>query len=195
MAKSASNLPTTLWNANLDLQRRISQLLQDSAQSWLDLGTHALGEGMSETETELRDALRGGDWQAIAALPADAFWRQVELRLGDGQALAQVALNAQNAFASGLIEALQAWQAQTARAWTGAGTPGVEDLWRLAAAPWGMVEALAPQPGAARPAGAKAGAAPASRPSGARAPGKRPAGRTRKPATAGKGKGPRRRGG
>jgi hypothetical protein len=190
-------LPLTLWNANLELQRRIGQLLQESAQAWLDQGAHALDEGMVETGTELRDALRGGDWQAIAALPAEAFWRQVELRLGDGQALVQVAMNAQNAFASGLIEALQAWQAQTARAWTGPGTPGVEDLWRLASAPWGMAEVLAPQPETARPSAAKAKAPAKRAAASAPAPRKRPTGGARKPAAAakGKGKGPRRRGG
>ena len=130
----ASNLPMALWQANLDLQMRLGRLLQDSGREWLDLGTRAVGEGATEFETEARRLLQAGDWQALAALPVETFWRQAEQRVGDGQALAGVALQAQQTFMQGMAEALQDWQRQVARAWSAAGldasaAPGTAEAW------------------------------------------------------------------
>lgn len=108
-----TDLPMQLWKANLDLQQRIGRLIQDSGRDWMELGTRAVGETVEEGDAEVREFLRSGDWHALASLPVDAFWRQAQQRFGDGQVLAQVAVNAQNAFANGLIEALQDWQKET----------------------------------------------------------------------------------
>lgn len=130
----ASNLPMALWKANLDLQMRLGRLLQDSGREWLELGTRAVGEGATEFETEARRLLQAGNWQALAALPVETFWRQAEQRVGDGQALAGVALQAQQAFVQGMAEALQDWQRQVANAWSAAGVdagaaPGAVEAW------------------------------------------------------------------
>lgn len=115
----APDLPMALWKANLDLQLRIGRLLQDSTRDWMDLGTRAAGEGATEIEAEARRLLHGGNWQALAALPVEAFWRQAEQRVGDGQALNQLVLRAQEDFVRGLAEALGDWQSQLAAAWSG----------------------------------------------------------------------------
>lgn len=152
----ASNLPMALWKANLDLQMRLGRLLQDSGREWLELGTRAVGEGAAEFDTEARRLLQAGDWQALAALPVETFWRQAEQRLGDGQATAQVALQAQEGFVRGLAEALQEWQQQLSRAWTAAGldasaAPGVGEAWNslLSSLDQGFTAMMAGNPGGA----------------------------------------------
>ena len=128
-----SDLPMALWKANLDLQARLARLLQEDGREWLELGTRAMGDSASGFETEARRLLQAGDWQALAALPVEAFWRQAEQGLGDSQAVVQRALQGQEAFARGLAEALQDWQRQMAEAWQVAGAPaapaGTSQAW------------------------------------------------------------------
>ncbi|WP_238345903.1 phasin family protein [Luteimonas saliphila] len=138
---NASDLPMQLWKANLDLQLRLGRLLQDSGREWMELGTRAAGEGAAELDAEFRKLLGGGDWQGLAALPVEAFWRQAEQRVGDGQAINQLALQVQDGFVRGVVEALQDWQAQLADAWSGAGvavgaTPDLAQAWEGLVANW-----------------------------------------------------------
>ena len=170
----ASDLPLALWQANLDLQLRIARLLQDNGREWLDMGLRAVGEGAFEFDAETRALWRSGDWQALAALPVETLWRQLEQRVGDGQALAQVALNAQDAFANGLASALRDWQSQVTRALAdaGAGEGSPFEAWQAAFAPWR--EAVAPwtatekTPAEPKPAKSAAKAANKARPKGPR---------------------------
>ena len=128
-----SDLPMALWKANLDLQTRLARLLQEDGREWLELGTRAMGDNASGFESEARRLLQAGDWQALAALPVEAFWRQAEQGMGDSQAVVQRALQGQEAFARGLAEALQDWQRQLAEAWQAAGAPaapaGTSQAW------------------------------------------------------------------
>src|SRR5690606_6679587 len=115
-------------------QTRIGRLMQEGGQQWLEQGTRAVGESAAEFDTEARRLLQAGDWQALAALPVETFWRQAEQRLGDGQAAAQAALQTQEGFVGGLTEALQEWQRDLAKAWAVAGIdagamPGVAGSW------------------------------------------------------------------
>ena len=164
----ASDLPLALWQANLDLQMRIARLLQDNGREWLDMGLRAVGEGAFEFDAESRALWRSGDWQALAALPVETLWRQLEQRVGDGQALAQVALSAQDAFAGGVASALQDWQATVTRALSDAGV-GLSpfDAWQEALAPWR--EALSQLQASV------AAVAPAMATAAAVAPGRKPA--------------------
>src|SRR5690606_29399240 len=86
-----SNLPLALWQANLDLQMRLGQLLQDGGRQWLEQGTRTAGEGAAEFDAQARKLLQAGDWPALAALPMETFWRQAG-QAGDGKAAAQTAL-------------------------------------------------------------------------------------------------------
>src|SRR5690606_6899660 len=63
-----SNLPLALWQANLDLQMRLGQLLQDGGRQWLEQGTRTAGEGAAEFDAQARKLLQAGDWPALAAL-------------------------------------------------------------------------------------------------------------------------------
>ena len=203
---NASDLPMALWKANLDLQLRIGRLAQDSGREWMELGTRAAGEGAAEFDAEFRKLLRGGDWQALAALPVEAFWRQAEQRIGDGQALNQLAIRVQDGFVRGLVEALQDWQARLADAWSGAGldggaAPGLEEAWNSLLSQWEsglgaspFAPAAAARPAATGPAPAKK--APVKKAPVKKAAAKKPAAKkpaARKPAPAKKGS--RKRGG
>ena len=202
----ASDLPLALWQANLDLQMRIARLLQDNGREWLDMGLRAVGEGAVEFDAESRALWRSGDWQALAALPVETLWRQLEQRVGDGQALAQVALSAQDAFAGGVASALQDWQATVTRALSdaGVGTAGVGlspfDAWQEALAPWReALSQLQASVAAVAPAMATAAAAaPGRKPAPAAAP-REPAARKpaakKKAAAKARPKGPHKRGG
>ncbi|HLT44816.1 MAG TPA: phasin family protein [Luteimonas sp.] len=129
-----SNLPLALWQANLDLQMRLGQLLQDGGRQWLEQGTRTAGEGAAEFDAQARKLLQAGDWPALAALPMETFWRQAG-QAGDGKAAAQTALQAQQEFVGGLAEALQDWQRQSAKAWSAASidagaVPGIDGSWQ-----------------------------------------------------------------
>lgn len=186
---NASDLALALWKANLDLQLRIGQLIQDSGRDWLELGTRAAGEGTVEFDAGLRKLMRGGDWQALAALPVEAFWRQAEQRVGDGQALNQIALHAQDSFASGVLEALQDWQQALAEAWDEVdldlgvdAAPGLAEAWRSLLSNWDAgIAALAPAVPAAR--APRKPAAPARKaPTAKKTVAKKPAPARKKPA-------------
>ena len=175
----ASDLPLALWQANLDLQMRIARLLQDNGREWLDMGLRAVGEGAFEFDAESRALWRSGDWQALA----------------------QVALSAQDAFAGGVASALQDWQATVTRALSDAGV-GLSpfDAWQEALAPWReALSQLQASVAAVAPAMATAAAAaPGRKPAPAAAP-REPAARKpaakKKAAAKARPKGPHKRGG
>lgn len=144
--RDATGLPLQLLKANLELQLQLAKLIQDSGQRWAELATRAVGDERAEHDAELRELLRANDWQALAALPADAFWRRMQQRIGDGQELARIAVGAQNAFAGGLAEALQAWHKETAAALASGGAAApTDEAWRVLTEPWErLLTAFAP---------------------------------------------------
>jgi len=123
-----TELPLRLHKANLALQLRIATLVQEGGRQWLDFGRQLLGDGIAEGGAEARALRAAHDWQALATLPGEAFWRQLQQRLGEGQAAARVAISAQTAFADGLQAAVRAWQKDSAQALADAlGTPVAPD--------------------------------------------------------------------
>ena len=128
-----TDLPLALYQANFDLQVRIGELLQDSGRHWLEFGQRLVNDGLVENGAELQQLMAAGDWQKLAALPADAFWRQLQQRFGDQQAAAQIAVAAQSSFARDLQDALSRWQQETIAAMDEAGfglaVPAVDTRW------------------------------------------------------------------
>ena len=163
-----TDLPLALYQANFDLQVRIGELLQDSGRHWLEFGQRLVNDGLVENGAELQQLMAAGDWQKLAALPADAFWRQLQQRFGDQQAAAQIAVAAQSSFARDLQEALARWQHETIAAMDEAGfglaVPAVDTQWTAifgkAAAPRAPVAKKAPT---AAPAADKTSPRPAAR--------------------------------
>lgn len=111
---NTNELPLNLYKANLELQIRIGKLLQESGKQWIDLAYRLSNDGISESNAEVDELLQAEDWQKLAALPAESFWRQLQQRFGDSQAMAQIAVTAQTGFVRGLQEAVQTWQKETA---------------------------------------------------------------------------------
>lgn len=163
-----TDLPLALYQANFDLQVRIGELLQDSGRHWLEFGQRLVNDGLVENGAELQQLMAAGDWQKLAALPADAFWRQLQQRFGDQQAAAQIAVAAQSSFARDLQDALSRWQQDTIAAMDDAGfglaVPAVDTQWTAifgkAAAPRAPVAKKAPT---AAPAADKTSPRPAAR--------------------------------
>lgn len=114
-----NDLALQLYKANLEFYLRLGRLLQENSKRWMELGTRMLGDSIAEFSAEVEQLLKSQDWQALATLPGEIFWRQLQQRMGDDQTMAQLALNAQTAFARGLQDALKHWQEATAQAFGG----------------------------------------------------------------------------
>ena len=102
--------PIGLAKANIELSLRTGRLLQEYAQQWLELASRAGKDELAESDAELSDVIAAPDWQSLAALPVESFWRQVQQRYGDLEAAAQIAVGAQTTLAHGLQAALNEWQ-------------------------------------------------------------------------------------
>ena len=111
-----SKLPLNLYKANLGLQVKLGRLFQESGRQWIDYGYRLVNDGIVESNAEAEALLTAEDWQKLATLPAESFWRQLQQRFGDSQAVAQIAVTAQTDFANGLQEAVKAWQKETVEA-------------------------------------------------------------------------------
>jgi len=118
---SPAALPFALYRANLALQARIGELVQASGRRWLEFGQRLVDDGLVENQAELKEILRAQDWQKLAALPADTFWRQMQQRFGDQQAAAQIAVATQSQFARELQDAFVHWQHEVTDAMDDAG--------------------------------------------------------------------------
>jgi hypothetical protein len=84
--------------------------MRESGHRWLAAAQHSSATGISETTAELQSLLRAEDWQSLASLPAEAFMRRLEDRMSDAKSASDIAIKNQQAFASGLQQALEAWQ-------------------------------------------------------------------------------------
>lgn len=114
-----TEVPLNLYKANLELQLRLTRLVQETQKNWLELGTQGTVKSIAETNSQLEQVLKTQDWQKLAALPADTFWRQLQSRFNDNQALVQIAVSSQTSFSAGLQDALQTWQKETLQAVSG----------------------------------------------------------------------------
>lgn len=98
------------FKANLALQWRLTRLLQENGQRWLENTVKAGKNGITESTTEIESLLKAENWQALATLPSQTFWRQFQQRIADTQVLNQLAIENQTAFTQGLQQAIQDWQ-------------------------------------------------------------------------------------
>lgn len=106
-----TNAPSLdLYKANVELQLRITRLLQESGQRWLEAVSHSGTDGFAEAGAEFAELLKAQDWQALSVLPNQVFWRQIQQRIEDTQAASELAIGNQSAFTDGLQQALRDWQ-------------------------------------------------------------------------------------
>ena len=118
-----SELPIQLYKANAELQLQITRLLQESGHHWLEAMQQISAGSMLETTSRIQNLQQAADWQALATLPTEVFWRLSQGRMGDTQAVGQAAAKSQAVFADGLRQSLSAWQQWLARRSTGRVTP------------------------------------------------------------------------
>lgn len=149
-----SKLPLNLYKANLGLQVKLGRLFQESGRQWIDYGYRLVNDGIVESNAEAEALLTAEHWQKLATLPAESFWRQLQQRFGDSQAVAQIAVTAQTDFARGLQEAVKAWQKETVQALgnTALALPPGAAPWAELFKPW---EQFLPKPAAGDAAPAK----------------------------------------
>ncbi|CAM3583990.1 Phasin domain-containing protein [Bordetella sputigena] len=105
-----NTLPLGLLKASLELHLRIAQLLHENGQRWLELSSRVSQEGIDEYKAEIGNLTQTENWQTLATLPSEAFWRQLQQRFADTQNCTQQAIEAQGAFTNGLQQAIQSWQ-------------------------------------------------------------------------------------
>ncbi|THF61704.1 hypothetical protein [Pseudothauera rhizosphaerae] len=129
---SANTLPLDLFKANLELQLRVSRLLLENGQRWLEAASRSGADSLAESGEEIENLLKTEDWQALATLTPQAFWTQIQQRIEGTQAafqqrientraVSEVAAGNQAAFTEGLQQAAQDWQKTVTEAFEGVG--------------------------------------------------------------------------
>ena len=113
---SNETIPPNLFKANLELQLRLQRLMQENGQQWLENAARAGKDGIAESGAEIESLLKAENWQELATLPAQTFWRQFQHHVGGAQALTQVAIKNQTSFTQGLQKAIQDWQKSVTQA-------------------------------------------------------------------------------
>ena len=140
-----SELPIQLYKANAELQLQITRLLQESGHHWLEAMQQLSAGSMLETTSRIQNLQQAADWQALATLPTEVFWRLSQGRMGDTQAVGQAAAKSQAAFADGLRQSLSVWQASVSEAFGASGdTASFAQLCQQWAQPW-TAPSAAPQ--------------------------------------------------
>lgn len=104
--------PMALYKANLELVMRLGALLQENRRRWTRFGVASADEAIERTLSETGRMLTTNDWQALANLPGETFWKAVQGEPGPMQGAVETAVGNQSAFAQGLQEAFGAWQQQ-----------------------------------------------------------------------------------
>ena len=141
----SNELPIHLYKANAELQLQITRLLQESSHHWLEAMQQLSAGGVLETTSRIQNLQQAADWQALATLPTEVFWRLSQGRMGDTQAVGQAAAKSQAVFADGLRQSLSAWQASVSEAFGASGdTASFAQLCQQWAQPW-TAPSTAPQ--------------------------------------------------
>jgi hypothetical protein len=141
----SNELPIHLYKANAELQLQITRLLQESSHHWLEAMQQLSAGGVLETISRIQGLQQAADWQALATLPSEVFWRLCQGRMGDTQAVGQVAAKSQVAFVNGLRQAVATWQESVSEAFGASGdAASFMQLCQRWAQPW-TAPSAAPQ--------------------------------------------------
>ena len=133
----SNELPIHLYKANAELQLQITRLLQESSHHWLEVMQQLSAGGVLETTSRIQGLQQAADWQALATLPSEVFWRLCQGRMGDTQAVGRAAAKSQAAFADGLREALTTWQASVSEVFgASGGTASFAQFFQQWTQPW-----------------------------------------------------------
>jgi hypothetical protein len=105
-----NQFPLDMVKAGLELNVRIAKLMHESTQRWLDLTQRMGCEDIEECQEELRNLWQTDNWQRLAVLPGEAFWRQLQKRFTGNQSAIEIGIEVQADFNEGLRKALCEWQ-------------------------------------------------------------------------------------
>lgn len=68
-------VPFNLYKANIALQLRITQLLQECRQRWLESARQRTADAIAQTETGMKDLLQSAGWQSLGTLRLETYGR------------------------------------------------------------------------------------------------------------------------
>lgn len=107
---STETFPVNLYRANLELQLRVVQLLQDGRQRWLEAAQQRNTDAMAKTKAEIEGLSQAVSLQSFVTLPADTVGRLFQAGMSGTQTMNEIAMKNQMEFTAGLQHALQDWQ-------------------------------------------------------------------------------------
>ena len=89
--------PLALYKANLELVLRLGALLQENRLRWTRFGVASADEAIERTLNETGRLLTSNDWQSLANLPGETFWKAVQGEPGPMQGAIETAVTNQPA--------------------------------------------------------------------------------------------------
>lgn len=107
---SIDALPFNVYKANIALQLRITQLLQECRQRWLEAAQQRNADATAQTAIELEDVSQSSGWQSLASLSPETYGRLFQVGTSGSHAISETVIRNQAEFAAGLQQALQEWQ-------------------------------------------------------------------------------------
>ncbi|RDS84159.1 hypothetical protein [Dyella psychrodurans] len=111
-----TGVPLDVYKANLQFALRTSKLLKECGQCWIYTFGYMVGENIEETQEEIDKIARNDDPQSLTANPGEALMRLAQAHVSNAQSMAQVAITSHTLFVTGLRDAFQIWQHDTAKA-------------------------------------------------------------------------------
>lgn len=136
MTTPPTTAPLALYKANLELALRVGQLLNENRRQWTRQSLAGVDQAVNRTLEESERALAGFDWSRLSSLPAEGFWNTLKPDTGTLKTSIDEVIAQQSSFASGLHDAVEAWQRQCGEAVRDAGlalptTTGFEDFLKV----------------------------------------------------------------
>ena len=114
--KAKTEAPLDLYKVNLQFALRTSKLLKECGQCWIYAFGHMVGENIEETQGEINKIAQNDDPHSLTTIPSEALLRLTQVHVSNTQAVAQVAITSHTLFMTGLRDAFQLWQHDTAKA-------------------------------------------------------------------------------
>jgi hypothetical protein len=101
-------------------QLQITRLLQESGHHWLEAVQQLSAGSVLETTSRIQNLQQAADWQALATLPSEVFWRLCQGRMGDTQAVGKCSQEP-GRLCRWLRQALTTWQESVSEAFGASG--------------------------------------------------------------------------
>lgn len=107
---SEENLPLKLYKANMQLHLELTRLLQEGTHRWLEAAHERGSRRIDQTKADMEGLMDSANWQSVAMLPAETFWRLHQHQVNTLQGNNRLVIKNQAAFITGLQQAISGWQ-------------------------------------------------------------------------------------